>query len=107
MRLQVSSERAYSSVGESARLISVRSVVRLYLGPPSDAVQDRSAHETANGAGAIAQLGERRPCTAEVIGSKPISSTTFASGVLPVPMADAVGTGEPPGSMLFENQARM
>ena len=25
---------AYSSVGQSARLISVRSVVQLYLGPP-------------------------------------------------------------------------
>ena len=26
--------RAYSSVGESARLISVRSIVQIYLGPP-------------------------------------------------------------------------
>ena len=26
--------RAYSSVGQSARLISVRSVVQIYLGPP-------------------------------------------------------------------------
>ena len=27
-------EWAYSSVGQSARLISVRSVVQIYLGPP-------------------------------------------------------------------------
>ena len=57
-------------------------------------------------AGAIAQLGERRPCTAEVIGSKPISSTTFAFGVSPVKVIKIIFTGEPPGSMLFENQAR-
>ena len=57
-------------------------------------------------AGAIAQLGERRPCTAEVIGSKPISSTTFAFGVSPVKVRKKIFTGEPPGSMLFENQAR-
>ena len=29
----------------------------------------------ANGHGAVAQLGERRPCKAEVVGSSPISST--------------------------------
>jgi hypothetical protein len=27
--------------------------------------------------GAVAQLGERRPCKAEVVGSNPISSTTL------------------------------
>ena len=27
--------------------------------------------------GAVAQLGERRPCKAEVVGSSPISSTTL------------------------------
>ena len=51
-------------------------------------------------------MGERRPCTAEVIGSKPISSTTFAFGVSPVKVIEIIFTGEPPGSMLFENQAR-
>ena len=52
---------AYSSVGQSARLISVRSVVQIYLGPPA--------------LGAVAQLGERRLCKADVVGSSPISST--------------------------------
>ena len=51
-------------------------------------------------------MGERRPCTAEVIGSKPISSTMFAYGVLPVKMDGPIFTGEPPGSWFFENQAR-
>ena len=59
-------ERAYSSAGESARLISVRSVVQIHLGPPA----------TASATGAVAQLGERRPCKAEVVGSSPICSTT-------------------------------
>ena len=30
--------------------------------------------------GAVAQLGERRPCKAEVVGSIPISSTTRSRG---------------------------
>ena len=46
----------------------MRSVVRLYLGPPSSGL-GREAD------GAVAQLGERRPCKAEVVGSIPISST--------------------------------
>ena len=51
---------ARSSAGESARLISVRSVVRLYSGPLC---------------GDVAQLGERRLCKPEVVGSIPIIST--------------------------------
>ena len=85
----------------------MRSVVQLYLGPP-DPMRNEPA-VLLNGerdAGAIAQLGERRPCTAEVIGSKPISSTTFAFGVSRVKIVKSIFTGEPPGSMLFENQAR-
>ena len=66
--------------------------------------ETRDAHDGERNAGAIAQLGERRPCTAEVIGSKPISSTTFASGDSPEE-ADAASSGEPPGSSLFDNQA--
>ncbi len=62
---------ARSSVGKSARLISVRSVVRFYSGPPS-----------RNGAfanGDVAQLGERGLCKPEVVGSNPIISTNRAS----------------------------
>ena len=40
----------------------MRSVVQIYLGPLLFL-------------GAVAQLGERRPCKAEVIGSNPIFST--------------------------------
>ena len=52
---------AHSSAGQSARLISVRSVVRSHLGPLF-----RS--------GAVAQLGERLLCKQEVAGSTPVSS---------------------------------
>ena len=55
---------AYSSVGQSARLISVRSVVRIHLSPPFLY-------------GGIAQLGERLPCTQEASGSSPLTSTIF------------------------------
>jgi hypothetical protein len=49
----------------------VRSVVQIYLGPPpSGALGGRR-----QAIGAVAQLGERRPCKAEVVGSIPISST--------------------------------
>jgi hypothetical protein len=46
----------------------VRSVVQIYLGPPSPGALAKQ--------GAVAQLGERRPCKAEVVGSNPISSTS-------------------------------
>jgi hypothetical protein len=58
---------ARSSVGKSARLISVRSVVRFYSGPPS--------RSELLGSGDVAQLGERGLCKPEVVGSNPIIST--------------------------------
>ena len=57
---------AYSSVGQSARLISVRSVVQIHLGPPTNILVF---------SGDIAQLGERSLCKAEVTGSIPVIST--------------------------------
>ena len=63
--------RAYSSAGESARLISARSVVQIYLGPPKTGIR----RFYKNFFGDIAQLGERRPCKAEVTGSIPVIST--------------------------------
>jgi hypothetical protein len=59
--------RAYSSVGQSARLISVRSIVQIYLGPPGSGDDSSS--------GDIAQLGEHRLCKAGVAGSSPVIST--------------------------------
>ena len=57
--------------------------MQIYLGPPSgrtpidgDAGVGRSASLAL---GAVAQLGERRPCKAEVVGSIPISSTSRQS----------------------------
>jgi hypothetical protein len=50
---------------QSARLISVRSVVQIHLGPPtSDALLD----------GAVAQLVERQLCKLDVRGSSPLAS---------------------------------
>ena len=60
--------RAYSSAGWSARLISVRSVVQVHLGPP-------------NRDGGVAQLGERLLRMQEVIGSIPIISTILWVGI--------------------------
>ena len=51
---------AYSSVGQSTRLISVGSMVQIHLGP--------------NDFGAVAQLGERLLCKQEVAGSTPVCS---------------------------------
>ena len=63
---------AYSSVGKSARLISVRSVVQIHLGPP---IPPRKTEPSGNvSAGAVAQWEERRFCTPEVAGSSPVSS---------------------------------
>src|SRR5690606_4471097 len=66
---------AYSSVGQSARLISVRSVVQIHLGPPFPCTPS-----IKNRYGAVAQLGERLPCKQEVSGSTPLSSTTEVVG---------------------------
>ena len=63
-------QRACSSVGESARLISVRSEVQIFPGPPCVMCACLVASD-----GAVAQLGERGLCKPEVVGSNPISST--------------------------------
>jgi hypothetical protein len=54
--------RAFSSVGESARLITVRSLVRIQKGPRSS--------------GDVAQLGEHLLCKQGVAGSSPAISTS-------------------------------
>ena len=90
------------------RLISARSVVRVHLGPPDTGEADRKLDDGERNAGAIAQLGERRPCTAEVSGSKPLSSTRSASRTFGRGDGrEAVSAPEPSGlEMLFDNQAR-
>ena len=62
---------ACSSVGESARLISVRSVVQIYPGPPSAVGPPAAARR-----GGVAQSGEHLLCKQGVVGSNPITSTT-------------------------------
>jgi hypothetical protein len=57
---------------QSARLISVRSVVQVHLGPP--------VPTTPPGCGAVAQLVERQLCKLDVVGSIPISSTRIQPG---------------------------
>ena len=51
----------------------MRSVVQIYLGPPVLGVALVGGEDS--GAGGVAQLGERLPCTQEVIGSIPFTST--------------------------------
>ena len=51
--------RAYSSVGESARLISVRSVVRIYLGPPLMGIDFTWGCSSAGRAAALQAVGRR------------------------------------------------
>ena len=51
----------------------MRSVVQIYLGPPVKGVALNGGEDS--GAGGVAQLGERLPCTQEVIGSIPFTST--------------------------------
>ena len=58
----------------------MRSVVQIYLGPPIPAAGALGQPVPAADNGAVAQLGERRPCKAEVVGSNPISSTSFRGG---------------------------
>jgi hypothetical protein len=57
------SPRAFSSVGESARLITVRSLVRIQKGPPARSLGD------------VAQLEEHLLCKQGVAGSSPAIST--------------------------------
>jgi hypothetical protein len=82
---------------QSARLISVRSVVQIYLGPPTkqttlnveswecasgvltDKIQPSTSRKTRTTPdGAVAQLGEHLLCKQGVVGSIPISSTKVA-----------------------------
>ena len=63
-------QRVCSSVGQSAPLIRVRSVVQVHPDPPS------SSQLLA--VGAVAQLGERLPCTQEVRSSILLGSTIQA-----------------------------
>ena len=51
---------AYSSAGQSTRLISAGSMVQVHLGPVAG--------------GAVAQLGERLLCKQEAAGSSPVCS---------------------------------
>ncbi len=60
---------AFSSAGESAVLIRLRSLVRVQKGPPGVRGPDGGT------AGDVAQLGERLPCTEEGGGSNPLIST--------------------------------
>jgi hypothetical protein len=64
---------AFSSVGESARLITVRSLVRIQKGPRSGARTAGPAH------GDVAQLGEHLLCKQGVAGSSPAISTCAMS----------------------------
>ena len=60
-------------------MISVGSVVQVHPGPPTVGKNSfaflSSVLSPPSSEGAIAQLGERLPCTQEVIGSIPIGST--------------------------------
>jgi hypothetical protein len=76
--------RARSSGGESAALIRPRSLVRVQARP-----QVGGAHEARKGA--VAQPGERRPCTAEVRGSNPRGSTALVWEDLDKGRSDATG----------------
>ena len=53
----------------------MRSVVQIYLGPPVEGVATDGGEDS--GPGGVAQLGERLPCTQEVIGSIPFTSTSI------------------------------
>ncbi len=76
---------AFSSAGESAVLIRLRSLVRVQKGPPRVRVGiwgPRIRGECPGDAGRgdasfgdVAQWGERLPCTEEVGGSNPLIST--------------------------------
>ena len=81
----------------------MRSVVRLYLGPPWSRLREW-------GGGAVAQLGERRPCKAEAVGSIPISSTGDGCAGCAM-LADRVGIVDPANlwirRLFFDNCIRV
>ena len=59
----------------------MRSVVRVYLGPPEQqGDSDSQLIRSLTYSGAVAQLGERRFCKPEVVGSIPISSIAPVDG---------------------------
>lgn len=68
--------RAFSSGGQSARLITVRSVVRVHKGPPRRQPQGGAPGLASErtGDGDVAQLAERLLCTQEASGSNPLIS---------------------------------
>ena len=59
---------------QSARLISVRSEVRIFPGPLGKPLEQDIF---VVGSGDVAQLGERRLCKPEVAGSSPVVSNVF------------------------------
>ena len=79
---------AFSSVGESARLITVRSVVRIHKGPrPSRHARTaritsslRRIRDVGAPPGGVAQLGEHLLCKQGVAGSSPAISRARAPG---------------------------
>ena len=72
-RCQAGEDRAFSSVGQSAPLIRVRSVVRVHQGPPIPLFAVHRLNLCWHGA--IAQLGERLPRKQEVGSSNLLGST--------------------------------
>ncbi len=72
---------AYSSVGQSALLITGRSAVRVGLGPPIQRYccgLNLSLFATSSiNVGGVAQLVERPFCTRKASGSIPLISTIF------------------------------
>ena len=59
----------------------MRSVVRVYLGPSEQqGDSDSQLIRSLTYSGAVAQLGERRFCKPEVVGSIPISSIAPVDG---------------------------
>ena len=83
-------DRARSSGGQSAALIRPRSLVRVQARPPTEGLRTADVGLGAShrlptslalspSLGVVAQLGERRLCTAEVRGSTPRGSTGRAA----------------------------
>ena len=77
----------------------MRSVVQIYLGPPVRKIERKDVSVSF---GAVAQLGERRPCKAEVVGSNPISSTRSLVCTMSIEV-DIVDPSDPRGSLKTES----